>query len=485
MPESHELDSLLPAEGLEDVDEHDDYARAIYEQAEATMAATPPTQRNLEPDFERVEEGGSRFIRIEEAHFPGTEGGDAPRSRNADGTAEELLQSLDQQIKLTESQLDSLNEISQHAGSFYMLRSEDMEGRDQPPLPDESSIVSPPAQRMNARTVERKAKLTEPAPGGSIKAYVEKRDAIIPVFETSLVGPKKEEQKQKIAKPKKALPRVLPTTARKKQSREKPEEPLIKVKVKLGERTTVEIGVTSVEETGMSLAERALSNAQIEVAMHVKRRLAEAIEKAVSEKIEKLVKLVRKQNARLLNTRRQREQERLEAAVAKGRAPSLEVDKRSQKKRKPIIGKLAVIIGSSKKGEITIREDDEPAALVRSFMHSYNLKRDQMPRILQSVRELIERSKALAAQEEAEQLEKLESSMRYEAGGAGGERAVLFRLNFELGGGKTAKITVREGDNLVRLAHQFCITHKLLSDETHRKVQLLLQQTLALHYQRG
>lgn len=71
--------------------------------------------------------------------------------------------------------------------------------------------------------------------------------------------------------------------------------------------------------------------------------------------------------------------------------------------------------------------------------------------------------------------------MRYEPSN---ERQVLFRLNFELGNGKTAKITVKEGDNLVNLAHNFCITHKLMNEETHKKVQLLLQQTLMIHYQR-
>ena len=74
----------------------------------------------------------------------------------------------------------------------------------------------------------------------------------------------------------------------------------------------------------------------------------------------------------------------------------LEVDKRSEKKRYPIIGKLSVIIGNRQKGEITIRENDNPASLVRNFMHSYNLKRDQMPRILQSVKDLIDRSRKLS-----------------------------------------------------------------------------------------
>ncbi len=107
MPEIHEIEAMqadLEKDGLEDVNEHDDYGRALYEQAQAEMTAT----RNLSAEFDRVDqEGGpSRFIRIEEAHIPN----EASRSRNP-GThaSEEILRSLDQQIKLTESQLDSLN----------------------------------------------------------------------------------------------------------------------------------------------------------------------------------------------------------------------------------------------------------------------------------------------------------------------------------------------------------------------------------------
>ena len=56
----------------------------------------------------------------------------------------------------------------------------------------------------------------------------------------------------------------------------------------------------------------------------------------------------------------------------------------------------------------------------------------------------------------------------------------MFRLNFDLGNGKQAKINVREGDNFYRLAHSFASTHNL-GEDTVNKVYNLLEQTYKMH----
>eukprot|EP00347_Sterkiella_histriomuscorum_P015959 403355036 len=53
---------------------------------------------------------------------------------------------------------------------------------------------------------------------------------------------------------------------------------------------------------------------------------------------------------------------------------------------------------------------------------------------------------------------------------------LLFRLNFEIGEGKTAKINVREGDNFKILAQQFVQEHNMGVDAV-QKVQYLIEQT--------
>ena len=71
------------------------------------------------------------------------------------------------------------------------------------------------------------------------------------------------------------------------------------------------------------------------------------------------------------------------------------------------------------------------------------------------------------------ELETVESPMRKKA-------KLLFKLNFELGDGRNAKLYVREGDNFYRLAHNFVITYKL-GEEAINKVWNLLEQTPLLN----
>ena len=54
-----------------------------------------------------------------------------------------------------------------------------------------------------------------------------------------------------------------------------------------------------------------------------------------------------------------------------------------------MIGKLSVIVGANKKGDIVIREGDNIQALVKSFMLLYGLKKELMPTIIASVEQLV------------------------------------------------------------------------------------------------
>ena len=49
----------------------------------------------------------------------------------------------------------------------------------------------------------------------------------------------------------------------------------------------------------------------------------------------------------------------------------------------------------------------------------------------------------------------------------------MFRLNFDLGEGKQAKLNVKDDDNFYSLAHQFAVEHEL-SEEAITKVYDLL-----------
>jgi len=63
----------------------------------------------------------------------------------------------------------------------------------------------------------------------------------------------------------------------------------------------------------------------------------------------------------------------------------------------------------------------------------------------------------------------------------GANNSLLFRLNFDFGNGRSAKIHVKEGDNLYRLAHNFAVTYKL-GNQMINKVWNLLQHTAKVLY---
>lgn len=69
---------------------------------------------------------------------------------------------------------------------------------------------------------------------------------------------------------------------------------MITLKVKLSERCTVEVQVKDPFETGMTITDRILRNAELLLPTHVKRKLAAHIEEEINKKAESLVKQVKR-----------------------------------------------------------------------------------------------------------------------------------------------------------------------------------------------
>ena len=88
----------------------------------------------------------------------------------------------------------------------------------------------------------------------------------------------------------------------------------------------------------------------------------------------------------------QQERERRLLEAAKKSVSSMNTAKRvveKEEKKTKIIGKLSVIVGPNRRGDIVVREGDNLQILVRSFMASYGLKRELTPTIMQSLEVLI------------------------------------------------------------------------------------------------
>ncbi len=58
-------------------------------------------------------------------------------------------------------------------------------------------------------------------------------------------------------------------------------------------------------------------------------------------------------------------------------------------KRHRIVGKLQVLIGNNRKGEIIIRDGDNLNTLAKSFVSSYGLKKEFITTIVGSLEQLV------------------------------------------------------------------------------------------------
>jgi hypothetical protein len=64
-----------------------------------------------------------------------------------------------------------------------------------------------------------------------------------------------------------------------------------------------------------------------------------------------------------------------------------------EEKREKIIGRLSVLLGNNKKGDILVREGDNIQHLAKSFVASYGLKREFMQSIIASLEQLVQSNK--------------------------------------------------------------------------------------------
>lgn len=61
-------------------------------------------------------------------------------------------------------------------------------------------------------------------------------------------------------------------------------------------------------------------------------------------------------------------------------------------KKQKIIGKLSILIGNNRKGDIVIREGDSLQRLAKNFVISYGLKKEFANTIISSLEQLVNNS---------------------------------------------------------------------------------------------
>ena len=78
---------------------------------------------------------------------------------------------------------------------------------------------------------------------------------------------------------------------------------------------------------------------------------------------------------------------------------SLNTAKRVTEKKQNVVGKLSILIGNNRKGDIVIREGDSLQRLAKNFVISYGLKKEFTSTIMSSLEQLVNNSQKQSQQE--------------------------------------------------------------------------------------
>ncbi|TNV85388.1 hypothetical protein FGO68_gene11856 [Halteria grandinella] len=324
---------------------------------------------------------------------------------------------------------------------------------------------------------------------------------------------------------------LVTTSTYKSQTREihHKDKPLMQVRIKLRQEQFVLANVYK-DDTPITVAERVLRNGKL---LHIKdlkekkQILANLVEQQINDYIQNFRLQVDKDFKASIKKKQHQEQnlreKRLHMASQQS-IDSLNTAKRQQikeEKRERILGRLSILLGNSKKGDILVREGDSLQQLAKNFVASYGLKREFIQSILSSLEQLVQNNKSkplnkhamsqsqssyeeqelnipaveanqshhmqmhhnqsfssFQNQTEVSQYIKKQPNIRVEEA-----KEILFRLNFELGEGKSAKLTVKQGDDFMQLARQFVLEHSL-EYEAVEKVYGLIEQTYKVHLEK-
>eukprot|EP01022_Parablepharisma_sp_SALTPOND_P030071 TRINITY_DN752_c0_g1_i1.p1 TRINITY_DN752_c0_g1~~TRINITY_DN752_c0_g1_i1.p1 ORF type:complete len:897 (-),score=102.49 TRINITY_DN752_c0_g1_i1:34530-37220(-) len=269
---------------------------------------------------------------------------------------------------------------------------------------------------------------------------------------------------------------------------------LLTLEITLKPGTTILLDVTK-SDSPTYLAEKCLSLGGIKASRTLINTLASVIEEKVGDEIRRLLDSIKKERMRIMHEKTVCEKTKKAKELEKMKPFDLSTEKRQcEKENKPkIIGRLSILIGNNKTGEIVVREGDSPEMLTQNFIATYSLKSHTFPTILDALQKLIAsyrnnrqsnegkspikstegiRVSAVPHFSRNEQMSSSSSSVSSLGGASNDSRRstqkFLFRVNFTLLDGRKASIAVREKDNLYRLAHNFVVTHKLKEDMVGR-----------------
>ena len=233
-------------------------------------------------------------------------------------------------------------------------------------------------------------------------------------------------------------------------------DPLLFIQITLTPDITIKLPVTKMD-TPSFLAEECFSMAGFRVSRQLINELADVIEVRINEEIERIIKN-RKQRA--MQERIYQNQCLKDSSKNRVKEFNLWTNQRSYQRenKNRILGKLSVIIGKSRTGEIVIREGDDPLVLVNNFIKTFSLSKDHTQHFLEAIKNLIENSSKNIV---GEDISFSPSKFRTPESGKENNDDVLFKVQFNMEEGRKVFIDIKKDSNLYQVAYQFVVDNGL------------------------
>jgi len=223
-------------------------------------------------------------------------------------------------------------------------------------------------------------------------------------------------------------------------------DPLLFLDIALTHDILVRLPVTKMD-TPSFLAEECFALANMNVPKPVIDKLAKRIETSISEEVQALILNVKQKQKQYIKQQLVHEHHMKQLARDKMKEFNLRTDQRSiERESKKIIGKLSVVVGKNRTGEIVIRQGDDPVVLVDNFITAFSLSRTYTQYFLDAIQNLINNSNKGITPKEIE-LPKMDE--------------VLFRVQFNMEEGRKVYLDIKKNDNLYKIAQQFIIDNDL------------------------
>eukprot|EP00826_Nyctotherus_ovalis_P029583 TRINITY_DN2341_c0_g1_i1.p1 TRINITY_DN2341_c0_g1~~TRINITY_DN2341_c0_g1_i1.p1 ORF type:complete len:377 (-),score=98.86 TRINITY_DN2341_c0_g1_i1:154-1284(-) len=241
-------------------------------------------------------------------------------------------------------------------------------------------------------------------------------------------------------------------------------DPLLLLDIILAQNVVIRLPVTKMD-TPSYLAEECFALANMKVPKGVIDKLSKTIELRIAEEVQTLIAATKERQHQYIKEQMHQEHHAKQVAKESIKEFNLWTNRRpAERESRKVLGKLSVVIGKNRTGEIVVREGDDPLVLVENFITAFSLGREYKQYFLDTIEKLVSN---MSGGEKEISLPKISEE-------------VLFRVQFNMEEGRKVYLDIRKNDNLYKVAQEF-VTDNGLDMEKVNTVWEYLQNLYRNH----